>query len=628
MTPDMLFWFLGVASALWFIAHTCETRGGIFRGLVRTRRGRVRDLRAQSRFDQVFIVVFLVVCCHYAVTKPVAPSGPPEPVPAAVTSAVPFEPLNALNASGALTPAQYAAGFALVSAATNPAAWRAAPPDAVVHAPWTVYGVAEDTFWLRTNGWSFILGTNQVEGLYVSSSGLVSFRDPLSTPKPSSVPENASLLAPLHGSLGTVPPQGRFWHAPTPSGGLLLAWENLYAGRDTNCPVSFQSELSGNGDFRFRYKIPAGSALRSPGHAFTNLFIGARHNGGGEAFALDDPSALADGLELRWRAFGLLDPAIDDHDGDGLSIYDELLIHGTDPRRADSDGDGADDGVEMTLGTDPLDPDTDGDLAADSIDPDPLSPGDPGAILNCCSNTWLFHMHHALPTNGTCEASGFPWDDSLFAVTVTLDAPVADPGAVLWIGEIPLVMRDPGSWTLWLDKAATQTVWLCARHGVEVDYTVSSDVPGFFIQPPPPAAAAAVARGQPGRHRRRAVLHGGARRRLFHGEPVTFRAVGCAAGLSGQYTWSYGGTTVVTNVPEFTVWPTSTDCRRSLRRVHARRAGRAPARAGAGALSRRHPEGGRPGHLRAQNGPRPGAVPAATARGTSAGAAPWNGGAT
>ena len=211
----------------------------------------------------------------------------------------------------------------------------------MVHAPWTVYGVAEDTFWLQTNGWSFTLGTNQIDGLHVSSSGLVSFQNPLSTPSPSSVPENASLLAPLHGSFGTVPPQGRFWHAPTPSGGLLLTWENLYAGRDTNCPVSFQSELFGNGDFRFRYKLPAGSALRSPGHAFTNLFIGARHNGGGEAFARNDPAAPADGLELRWRAFGMLDPDVSDHDGDGLSTHDELFIHGTDPSMADTDLDGA-----------------------------------------------------------------------------------------------------------------------------------------------------------------------------------------------------------------------------------------------------------------------------------------------
>ncbi|HRT28299.1 MAG TPA: hypothetical protein P5527_00760, partial [Kiritimatiellia bacterium] len=199
MTPRTFFIFLGIAFVLWFIARICETGGAFFRDPI-------RDFRAQSRFDQVFIAIFLIACCVSGGSKRKVPAGPPEPVPAAVSSAVQAAS-RATPSSGSLTPGQYAAGVALVSAATNAAAWLAAPSNAVVHAPWAVYGVAEDTFWLRTNGWSFTLGTNQIDGLHVSSSGLVSFRDPLSTPKPSSVPANASLLAPLHGSFGTVPPQ-------------------------------------------------------------------------------------------------------------------------------------------------------------------------------------------------------------------------------------------------------------------------------------------------------------------------------------------------------------------------------------------------------------------------------------
>ncbi len=375
MTPNMLFIFLCLAFVLWSVARAYETGGGVVGMLM-------RRFLAQSRFGRAIIAIIVAGFCHWGGTFP-KQAGAPEPVPAAATSAVPLEPLERLEPlndrtgaprAGALTPAQYAAGFARISAATNPAAWRTAPSNAVVHAPWTVYGVAEDIFWLRTNGWSFTLGTNQVDGLYVSSSGLVSFQNPLSTPSPSSVPENASLLAPLHGSFGTVPPQGRFWHALTASNSLLLTWENLYAGRDTNCPVSFQSELFKNGDFAFRYSVPSNSALRSGGHAFTNLFIGARHNGGGEAFARNDPAAPADGLELRWRAFGLLDPAIDDHDGDGLSTHDELFIHGTDPSMADTDLDGLSDGAETALGTCPLTRDTDGDGLCDGSDPDPRAP--------------------------------------------------------------------------------------------------------------------------------------------------------------------------------------------------------------------------------------------------------------
>jgi len=377
MTPNMLFWFLCIAFVLWSVARAYETGGGVVGMLM-------RRFLAQSRFGRAIIAIIVAGFCHWGGTFP-KQAGAPEPVPAAApaTSAVPLEPLERLEPlndrtgaprAGALSPAQYAAGFARISAATNPAAWRTAPSNAVVHAPWTVYGVAEDTFWLPTNGWSFILGTNQVDGLHVSSSGLVSFGDPLSAPLPSSVPANASLLAPLHGSFGTVPPQGRFWHALTASNSLLLTWENLYAGRDTNCPVSFQSELFKNGDFAFRYSIPSGSALRSPGHAFTNFFIGALNNNGGEAFARNDPAALADGLELRWRAFGMLDPDVSDHDGDGLSTHDELFIHGTDPSMADTDLDGLSDGAEIALGTCPLTRDTDGDGLCDGSDPDPRAP--------------------------------------------------------------------------------------------------------------------------------------------------------------------------------------------------------------------------------------------------------------
>ncbi|MDB4501511.1 DUF5011 domain-containing protein [Akkermansiaceae bacterium] len=42
-----------------------------------------------------------------------------------------------------------------------------------------------------------------------------------------------------------------------------------------------------------------------------------------------------------------------DQDGDGLTNYDELLVHGTDYRVSDSDEDGYDDGVEIGEGTDP-----------------------------------------------------------------------------------------------------------------------------------------------------------------------------------------------------------------------------------------------------------------------------------
>jgi hypothetical protein len=44
-----------------------------------------------------------------------------------------------------------------------------------------------------------------------------------------------------------------------------------------------------------------------------------------------------------------------DYDGDGISNWDEIHIHGTDPFNADADGDGVPDGAEIGAGTDPTD---------------------------------------------------------------------------------------------------------------------------------------------------------------------------------------------------------------------------------------------------------------------------------
>jgi hypothetical protein len=52
-----------------------------------------------------------------------------------------------------------------------------------------------------------------------------------------------------------------------------------------------------------------------------------------------------------------LDDEADDPDGDGLTgVADERRTYGTDPFLADTDGDGALDGAEVTAGSDPLDP--------------------------------------------------------------------------------------------------------------------------------------------------------------------------------------------------------------------------------------------------------------------------------
>lgn len=59
-----------------------------------------------------------------------------------------------------------------------------------------------------------------------------------------------------------------------------------------------------------------------------------------------------------------------DTDRDGISDYDERTIYKTDPKRADSDGDGIDDGEELKLWGDAWGKDADGDGLSNLLDRD------------------------------------------------------------------------------------------------------------------------------------------------------------------------------------------------------------------------------------------------------------------
>ncbi len=78
----------------------------------------------------------------------------------------------------------------------------------------------------------------------------------------------------------------------------------------------------------------------------------------------DDGDGLSNELEIQWGT----DPLNPDTDGDGLSDYDELFVHGTNPLLADTDGDGLPDGWEIQHGLNPRFND-----AADDLDGDGLS---------------------------------------------------------------------------------------------------------------------------------------------------------------------------------------------------------------------------------------------------------------
>jgi outer membrane protein OmpA-like peptidoglycan-associated protein len=76
-----------------------------------------------------------------------------------------------------------------------------------------------------------------------------------------------------------------------------------------------------------------------------------------------DGDGLSDGDEVKKYN---TNPLKVDSDGDGLSDYDEVMKYKTDPNKADTDGDGLNDGDEiLKYKTDPLKADTDGDGLSD-----------------------------------------------------------------------------------------------------------------------------------------------------------------------------------------------------------------------------------------------------------------------
>lgn len=100
------------------------------------------------------------------------------------------------------------------------------------------------------------------------------------------------------------------------------------------------------------------------GAILIDVTIGGDSDGDG----IPDDLELANGLDPN-------DPvdALEDLDADGLTNRDELMIHGTDIRRADTDGDGILDGEEVVAGADgfvtnPLLADTDGDGLRDRLE--------------------------------------------------------------------------------------------------------------------------------------------------------------------------------------------------------------------------------------------------------------------
>ena len=156
LLPEICYWIiagtclLGAAATLFCLGAWFYTSPR-WRALFATLN---RQFRSLPPFGKLVAIVFLATFIVKGSTK-TNNAPPPSPPPGGMDfdGGLQMQPEGGEFSGPRLTTNQYRAGFALVRVATNAAPWFTVPSNAVLHAPWTRYGVAEDTFWLpATNG--------------------------------------------------------------------------------------------------------------------------------------------------------------------------------------------------------------------------------------------------------------------------------------------------------------------------------------------------------------------------------------------------------------------------------------------------------------------------------------------
>lgn len=258
-----------------------------------------------------------------------------------------------------LTAARAEAGFVVTRVGTNEVFSFAKPDNAVVLRDWADDGAFGDGLWRRLSPprWEFPFGGQTVTNLTLVADGTLR-PDLVSTGTVFKVFAGPLALVP-ESRWSEVPPVGlstdavsRAWWALTPSNSLVCTLNGALLNRETNLPVNVQAEFFDDGRFVYRYDLSAlgrpVAGEREDRASLTNLFqVGAWRNGLGEGytFALPQLQALTSVSFCPFRSEDLAEP---DLDGDGLTTWEELFVHGTDPHSPDTDGDGLSDYEEVS----------------------------------------------------------------------------------------------------------------------------------------------------------------------------------------------------------------------------------------------------------------------------------------
>ena len=401
------------------------------------------------------------------------------------------------TSNAVLTASQFTGGFACVGVTNIPPSALDAPAGAVTYTNWP-YAVARQSVLLPQGCLpeGFMFGGRPVTNLYAAASGMLSFDGPKSSPSPATngIPDGTALnyISVLQTPSDIVPTNGVFWYA-TGTTSSLFTWKDVFLGQDTNCLATVQAELFANGDFTCRYYLPS---LTNSYAQLTNVFlIGSQNNLGGETVLHTNsilcvhPSFMP-AFELRWKSLAGLDPAVGDHDDDGITTADELFIRRTDPRRKDTDGDGISDPDEIANGTDPLNPDTNNDGIPDGIDLTGYSLSDTNLVFKLINNIapgvdpyldtdndgWADWLELRFGTDPNYALSTPDGLDTLFSVTVSLTSPPPETG-VLAVGTNRVMVAGPGSWTFWRTSGEEHPVSFTSAYGVPPSFGISFNRP-------------------------------------------------------------------------------------------------------------------------------------------------------
>lgn len=256
------------------------------------------------------------------------------------------------------------------------AIWEAGAGATVV-AAWTSGGIDDDVQPVLLP-FAFPLGTQSWTQAWIGVNGTLGFES--GQPSPWAEPLPASGLGPnpflgiFWDQLSLEPTAGgRVWTSSPEAGRFIVCWEHLWIRGRTNSSISFQAELRQSGEMLWRYR-----ELDVAGAAVTNGVVGIQGGGAGWWF----PSAmLHSNLTLRVVSLAGLFPNRADSDGDGIADGVELCYYHPDavdgryldPVRPDNPGDFDRDGfgveVEYLYGRlDPFYWDTDGDMFGDGYE--------------------------------------------------------------------------------------------------------------------------------------------------------------------------------------------------------------------------------------------------------------------